>query len=194
MTKHSTILFLVVAFISGCGIFETRQPQSPQQSQTDFVPPISPDIVIQNLVSAISDRNVNNYLSCLSDTSYGGRTFLLIPPADVYRQYQSIFLSWDKNSERAYFNNLTVQSSASAGSALILSSDNLTYQGDSAQYSANYTLIWPNKVPGYPQQSQGNLQFSLGIDRNQNWSIYRWIDSRIGDSLTWSEMKARFSQ
>ncbi len=194
MAKHPSFLFIVLALISGCGLFETRQPQSPQQGQSGFVPPTSPDIVVQNLVSAISDRNVNNYLSCLSDTSFGGRAFSFVPPADVYSRFQSIFLNWDKNSERSYFNNLTVQSSASASSALVLSSENLTFQGDSAQYSANYTLIWPNKVPGYPQQSQGNLQFYMGVDRNQNWSIYRWIDSRVGDSLTWSEMKARFSQ
>ena len=195
MKKRFAVTFLSIFFISGCGIFETRQPQPPQQGRTDFLPPTSPNIVIQNLVNSIADRNVDNYISCLSDTSFGGRSFLFVPPADVYNQYRSIFLNWDKNSERAYFNNLTSQSSNSSSSALILSSANPTYRGsDSAIYNTNYTLLWPNKVPGYPQQAQGNLQFSLGIDRNQNWSIYRWVDSRVGDSLTWSEMKARFSQ
>ena len=195
MKKRFAVTFLSIFFISGCGIFETRQPQPPQQGRTDFLPPTSPNTVIQNLVNSIADRNVDNYISCLSDTSFGGRSFSFVPPADVYNQYRSIFLNWDKNSERAYFNNLTSQSSNSSSSALILSSANLTYQGsDSAIYNANYTLLWPNKVPGYPQQAQGNLQFSLGIDRNQNWSIYHWVDSRVGDSLTWSEMKARFSQ
>ena len=194
MTKHFAVLLAVIVLISGCGIFETRQPQPPQQGRTDFLPPTSPDIVIQNLVNSIADRNVDNYIACLSDTSFGARIFTFVPPADVYNQYRSIFFNWDKNSERAYFNNFISQSLNSSSSALILSSENLTFQGDSATYNANYTLLWPNKVPGYPQQAQGNLQFSLGIDRNQNWSIYRWIDSRVGDSLTWSEMKARFSQ
>ena len=194
MIRRLVFLFCFVMLASGCGIFETRQPQAPQQGRTDFQPPTSPDIVVQNFVNSIADRNVDNYLSCLSDTSFGGRPFVFMPTADVYRQYQYIFASWDKNSERAYFNNLAVQSSSSASSALILSSENLTLQGDSALFNADYTLIWPNKVFSYPQQVEGNLQFSIGIDRNQNWSIYRWIDSRVGDSLTWSDMKARFSQ
>lgn len=194
MIRRFLLFAFVVAFVSGCGIFETRTPQAPQQGRAGFDPPTSPDIVVQNLVNSISDRNVDNYLSCLSDTSFGGRTFVFQPPADVYRQYQYIFMNWNKNSERAYFNNLTVQSSSSASSALILTSENLTLQGDSALFNADYTLIWPNKVAGYPQQVEGNLQFSLGVDRNQNWSIYKWIDSGIGDSLTWSDMKARFSQ
>ncbi len=194
MIRRFLLFAFIAGFVSGCGIFETRQPQAPQQGRAGFQPPTSPDIVVQNLVNSIADRNVDNYLSCLSDTGFGGGTFVFQPPADVYRQYQYIFMNWDKSSERAYFNNLTVQSSSSASSALILTSENLTLQGDSALFNANYTLIWPNKVAGYPQQVEGNLQFSLGVNRNQNWSIYRWIDSGIGDSLTWSDMKARFSQ
>ena len=185
---------MVVLFF-GCGIFETRQPQPPQQGQSNFIPPTSPDIVVQNLKNAISEKSVENYLSCLSDPTFGGRTFSYVPPSDVYRQYQSIFVNWDKNSESAYFNNLIVESSATSSPALTLSSESLTGPyGDSAIYSANYTLLWPNKVPGDPQSVQGNLQFFLGVDNSQNWAIYRWIDSRVGDSLTWSDMKARFSQ
>ncbi len=189
-----SILLGISVLAAGCGIFETRQPQPPQQARTDFQPPLSPDVVIQNLVNSITDRNVDNYMSCLSDTTFGARPFSFDPPADVFRQYQGIFMSWDRNSERTYFNNLSVQSSKTAGSQLILSSENLTTLGDSAAFSANYSLVWPNKVPGNPQQAEGNLLFYLGIDRNQNWSIYRWIDSKVGDSLTWSDMKARFSQ
>jgi hypothetical protein len=63
---------------------------------------------------------------------------------------------------------------------------------DSAYYSANYTLIWPNKGSGGLQQAQGNLQLYLGVNQSGNWSIYRWVDSGTGDS-TWSDLKAQFS-
>ncbi|HEY9167301.1 MAG TPA: hypothetical protein VIS48_14195 [Candidatus Kryptonia bacterium] len=196
MTRPLLFLWLTFIPISGCGIFETRQPQPPQQGRTDFQPPTAPSVVVDNMTSAIGDKNVDNYLSCLSDTSFGGRPFSFVPAPDVFRQYQAIFASWDKNSEGAYFRSISTQSSATAAPALTLSSVTLVQQGsDSAQYNADYVLIWPSKVPGYPhQQFQGNLQLYLGIDRNQNWSIYRWIDSRTGDSLTWGDMKARFSQ
>ncbi len=195
MKKSPLLLTVLALLLSGCGIFETRTPQAPQQGRSAFQPPASPDIVVQNLVSAIAERDVNNYVACLSDTSLGGRMFKFIPSATAARQYESIFQYWDKISEQYYFNNLTNQSSTSSSSALLLSSVQLVPQGpDSAYYQANYTLLWPNKVSGNPQQVQGNLQFYLGADRNGMWSIYRWVDSGIGDSLTWSDLKARFSQ
>jgi len=189
------ISFFTLLALSGCNIFQTRTPQPPQQSQSNFIPATSPDIVIENLKNAIAEKDVENYLNCLSDTSFGGKVFSFEPPPDVKRQY-SIFTNWDRNSERAYFNNLVVQSSATSSPALTLSSDNLVGPiGDSATYTADYNLIWPNKVPAAPQGVQGSLQFYLGADNNQNWSIHRWVDLRIADSLkTWSDMKAQFGQ
>jgi hypothetical protein len=195
MRRRLRLSLALALLVSGCGIFETRTPEAPQEGRSDFQPPTSPDIVVQNLVSAIADRDVNNYLACLSDTTFGARSFRFLPSTNAARQYESIFQAWEKNSEQYYFNNLTSQSNTSSSSALILSSETLLPQGsDSAYYSANYTLLWPNKVSGNPQQVQGNLQFYLGVDRSSSWSIYRWVDSGIGDSLTWSDLKARFSQ
>jgi len=191
MMKSSGILIMALVVISGCGLFETRQPESPQQGQSGFLPPTTSDVVIQNLTNAIEGKNVDNYLSCLSDTK-----FSFVPPPDVYSHYQSVFLMWDKSSEGAYFRNLVAQSANLATPALNLYSTNLTSpQGDSVQYTANYTLSWPNKLSNYPQQVEGYLQLTIGVDGSGNWSITRWIDSRlVSDSLTWSDMKARFSQ
>jgi hypothetical protein len=178
---------VMLVVISGCDLFETRQPELPQQGQSGFTPPTSASIVVQNLTNAIAGMNVDNYLSCLSDSSFGGRTFSFVPSSDVIQQ---VFLNWDKNSEQTYFNNLIIQSPSSASPALTLSSQNFnSLSSDSVLFSANYTLLWPNK--SYLQQVQGSLQFYLGHDKNQNWSIYRWIDSKIGDNLTWSELKAQ---
>jgi hypothetical protein len=188
---------LLIASLSGCDIFQTRTPQPPQQGQTNFIPPTSPDIVIQNLKSAVAEKNVENYLACLSDTSFGGKRFSFTPPPDIYVQYEQIFFDWDKNSsERTYFNNLIVRSSSTSSPALTLSSENyVPLSSDSVKYIADYVLLWPNNSSGSPQQVKGSLQFFLGVDRNQNWSIYRWIDLKVADSLTtWSVLKAKFSQ
>lgn len=175
--------------VSGCDIFQTRTPQPPQQGQSGFLPPTSADIVVQNLINAIATKNVDNYIECLSDTSFGGRAFSFVPSSDVNQQ---LFLNWNENSERAYFNNLAIHSSSSAAPALTLSSQNSeSLSSDSVLFSAKYTLLWPNS--SYPQQVQGSLQFYISHDRNQNWAIYRWIDSKT-DTLTWSDLKAQASQ
>ncbi|MGO9482735.1 MAG: hypothetical protein ACLP05_13275 [Candidatus Kryptoniota bacterium] len=187
--KPHRILLVVLVLFTGCDLFETRQPQPPQQGQSGILPPTTPDIVIQNLTSAIQGKNVEGYISCLSDNK-----FSFMPPSDVGSHYQSVFANWNQNSEEIYFDNLVANSSDMAEPSLNLY-DVVSTQlaGDSAQYSANYTLTWPNKLSNYPQQVQGNLQLWLGVDEDGNWSIYRWIDSSLRvDSLTWSDMKARF--
>jgi hypothetical protein len=196
MTKRVCVIVALALLVGGCGIFETRQAQPPQQGRSDFQPPTAPSIVITNLQNAVADKNADNYLSCLSDTSFGGRDFTFVPPVDVYNTYQGIFSVWNKNSEGSCFRNLVSQSTNSGSPVLTLTSESLVPQGpDSAVYNADYILIWPNSSSSKVQQVQGNLQFYLGIDRNQDWSIYRWIDSRVVDTLkTWSEMKAQFSQ
>lgn len=194
MTKKCFLLFAFAMLISGCNIFETRTPEPPQQAQSDFLPPTIYSIVIENLQNAIADRNVNNYVACFSDPTTGGRPFTFQPSPTAGRQYQSIFLTWDISSERGYFNNLVSQSSSSATPSLVLVPVEDQPGADSAYYSANYTLIWPNKNSSAPQQVQGNLQFYLSVNSSGNWSIYRWVDSGTSDTVkTWSDLKAWFS-
>ena len=195
MAKSRVYFFALVLILSGCNIFQTRTPQPPQQGQSIFIPPTTYDIVMENLQNAISDRNVNNYIACFSDPTTGGRAFSFQPSPTASRQYQSIFQGWDISSERGYFNNLISQSSTSASPSLVLVPNQEQPLGsDSAYYSADYTLIWPNKEPAAPQRVQGNLQFYLGQNSSGNWSIYRWIDAGTSDTAkTWSDLKALFS-
>jgi hypothetical protein len=185
-------IILISVFTSsycGCDIFQTRTPQPPQQGRSNFVQPTTASIVIQNLISAVAEKDVDNYISCLSDTSFGGRAFSFVPSSNSYSQ---IFQSWGIEQERAYFNNLRIQSANYAAPALTLSTrDSSQLSSDSVRFSANYILYWPNR--SYPQLVKGSLRFYLGHDKNQNWSIYRWEDSKT-DTLTWSDLKAQASQ
>ena len=51
--KYILALFLLIMLFKGCGIFETRDPQDPQNIRSTYIPPTSADIVIDNL--AITD-------------------------------------------------------------------------------------------------------------------------------------------
>lgn len=192
MTRTRFVFFALVLLLSGCDIFQTRTPEAPQQGQSGFLPPTLYNIVVENLQNAIADRDVNNYIACFSDPGTGGRVFTFQPSPKAGSQYQAIFQDWNINSERGYFNNLITQSSTSASPVLVLSPVQELPGSDSAFYSADYTLIWPNKLSGGLQQVQGNLQFYLGVNSSGTWAIYRWVDTGTGDS-TWSDLKAQFS-
>ncbi len=194
MKKSPLISLLAALLLFSCNIFQTRTPEPPQQGRSDFLPPTQPDIVVENLVNSISDRNVNNYISCFSDPSSGARPFTFLPSPNAASQYRAIFQDWTVSSEQSYFNNLISQSPTSSSSALVLSNVQLVLGSDSAYYSANYTLLWPNKLASNLQDVRGNLQFYIGVNPSGSWSIYRWVDSGTSDtSKTWSDLKAQFS-
>lgn len=188
-------LALIAFLVSGCGLFDTRQAAAPQQGQNNFIPPTAKEIVIENLINAIAEKSVENYMSCLSDTSlgsYGDSQFSFQPPNDISNRYQSIFASWNRVSEDQYFTKFGTYSSTSASPALSLFNSNyILLSSDSIEYTADYDLHWPNSIQGYQQNYDGYLEFFLVQDKNGYWAISKWIDLHTADSLTtWSELKA----
>lgn len=99
----------------------------------------------------------------------------------------------DLNSERDYFQNIKSQTPTSASSNLFLNGSFQSILSDSALYNADYLINFQHTVSGKPQQAKGNAQFFLAPDRNNYWAIYQWIDARIGNEVSWSELKGTFS-
>ena len=176
-----------------CDLFHTRDPQSPSQSRSGFLPPTSPDIVLENLKNSVSERNTDNYIKCFSDTAFSTRRFAFLPTQEAQTKYIGVFRDWDLNSERDYFENLRSRTPTDASSSLFLTGGFQSILSDSALYYADYLLNFQHNAAGIPQQAKGHLQFFLAPDRNQYWSVYRWIDAKVGNDLSWSELKGFFS-
>lgn len=180
--------------VTGCGIFETRTPEPPSQTSSGFIPPTTANIVLDNLINSIQERNTDNYIRCFVDTAVSDKRFSFVPTQEAQSQYAAVFSSWALSSERAYFENLKSHTPASSTTLLALNNGKFeSTQSDSAIYSASYLLIFQHNVSGIPQESRGNLQFYLAPDRRGFWVIYRWIDIKTGSDFSWSEMKGKFS-
>ncbi len=180
-------------FLAGCGLFEPRDPENPAASRLDFLPPTEPSIVIDNLQSAIDQKNIANYTACFSDPASGGRTFVFIPSAEASAQYGLAFASWGIAQEQAYFQNLIARSATNAYAGLLLTQKSQLVTADSVIYSYDYTFTFEHSEAGFPRTAQGNLQFALAPDPANRWSIYRWIDFKTGTDITWSMFKGKFS-
>ena len=173
-----------------CDLFQTREPEPPSQNVSTFIPPTSYDIVLRNLQFAFAEDNVDNYLRCFVDSSY--RRYEFIPAPEARARFASIFIQWDLESERRYFQNLG--SPLNGAPSLTFPSQSPIYTGtDSVIYNMNYTLFFPHRRDGIPRVVQGNMQLYLGVDPKKLWSIYRWQDSRTTTDSTWSYWKAVFS-
>ncbi|CAN5416662.1 hypothetical protein BH10BAC5_BH10BAC5_19000 [soil metagenome] len=178
--------------VQGCGLFDTRDVETPTGPRSNFIPPTSPSIVIDNFISAISQKDINNYSNCLSDTSNSGRRFVFIPDVQSQSNYP-VFNSWDRNKETGYFTNLVNQTSLESPSNLFLSNVTSTLSNDSAVYNADYLFLFTHNRTNLTKTARGSLRFNIRVDGRNLWSINSWSDfkSQASDT-TWSVVKANF--
>lgn len=181
---------------SACNIFETRTPEPPSQSSSNFVPATDPSLVFSNMTNAFRDMNSVNYLKSFADSSSAGRSFSFEPTQQAKIKYGGVFLTWNKQSEQQYFENM--RSKVPSSSVATLSFETLTVQSlqsDSAQYEATYRLTVPHTVATLPTVATGKAQFLLIADRSRNWVIWRWVDLTTSTStFSWSDLKGAFGQ
>lgn len=181
---------MLLLVLAGCDIFHTRDPENPSQSNSTFTPPVSPEIVLANLGSAIHDYNVDNYIRCFSDPT--SRTYEFVPSQAVRAHYPGLFTQWNLESERRYLLNMGTPKN-SPPSVTFTNQQTITVSSDSVIYNMNYTFTFPHNRANIPQIVQGNMQISIGSDAQHRWSIYRWQDFQTVSDSTWSYWKAVFS-
>jgi hypothetical protein len=177
-----------LAFAAGCGIFETRDPEAPNQSTSGFRPADVPNDVLFNFQLAIRNHDVDNYIRCFSDTVASGRPFVFTPSAG---NFQDIFRSWSLEDERRYFQNL---GTPTGGTPLISFTDSLWINSSSAatEFTTQYVFFYPHIRTDLPKSVTGFMHLYLALDGQRRWSVYRWDDVRTVSDSTWSFMKAHF--
>lgn len=186
-----------LAFLWACtNPFATRQPALPSTAGQNWLPPRRPEFVFQNLINAIRDQNLENYLRCLSDTARQGRLYTFIPDQGVASESPETFFDWHLGSERIYFSQLRALTPADSAHFLHLQEVQSTIYADSAIIVQDYTLVsrHTQQNRGVPGRVAGQARFTLGTDAFGDWAIYRWEDRANGSEPTWSVLKAIFGR
>ena len=185
--KSIAIIGLLLLIFGGCDLFNTRDAEIPTLARSNFQGATTPDKVIPNLENSFKDKNVVNYLACLSDSNY-----VFSPSSGAASLYQS-FASWNKTYEGAYFNTLISPSNVFADSQLTLTitvHDSIP-EGGGYIYSASYIIVIPFIDSSKPSKYQGDLKFYMSQDSRKAWSIYLWQDIKSTDFPSWSDLKGR---
>ena len=191
-----SLLLFLWSGIAGCDLLTTRDPEKPSESSSSFVPPTSPNIVIDNLTNAIRERNTENYIRCFVDSTFSQLRYSFQAAQSAQTAYGPVFHEWDLSSEQNYFQNMCSKVPTGGESTLILTGAQFeSIQADSAVYSATYTLVIQHTEKDIQeQQAEGTILLMLSLDRNNNWAIHRWMDyNKSGNDFSWSDFKARFS-
>lgn len=180
------ILFLSVLLAWGCDIFETRDPEQPDRSRSNYETPSEPQIVIQNLKNSFTDKNADNYRKNFASGPLVDRTFFFVPTSEALSSNSNLWAGWTIENEFLYFKNLITRTPEELPITLTLSSENYSPFGDSTIYTAEYSINVPN-LSGPPDIYEGNLKFSMITDNLAAWVIYYWED--ISNDISWSDLK-----
>ena len=194
--QHTLVVLLTTVLLASCNIFETRTPESPAQTSSNYNPPINASDVFDNMQFAFSDLNTLNYLKSFSDSSSSGRIFQFEPSPQARSHYIGVFLNWTKQSEQQYFDNMKSKIASGSTASLSFTLSPISIQSDSAQYDADYQMTIPHTQANIPKVFQGRAQFFLLKDPvSSTWTIWRWIDFPDAQNDTsWSDLKGAFAQ
>ncbi len=192
-TKTISSLFPVPFFLlllSGCSLFDLRDPEEPAQSRSSFIEPFSPEDVPENLKAAFYYGNTNNYKRCLLS-----ETFVFIPSPEFQNEIPNLNSDQDVSS----FDGLNRDIEFKVGDVISREAIILDWTGisvvnqiDSVEWKADYTLQIPNiGATDYSKYIQGKV--ILNLKRIDNlWYISKWRDYSVSGGYCWSQLKQRF--
>jgi hypothetical protein len=196
--RYNCIVMLVIASAlaaNGCGLFQTREPEMPVSIGGINPPASTPEMVLQNFMSAVQQKNVQDYEKLFADSLTGTRNFFFVPSADAAVRYGSVFTRWTKASESQYYRNVLASlQQTDFPSLAFINPTYVRFQSDSAIISTEYLLIVPHRLTTVTTTFTGRAEFYTAPDKNQSWSIYRWIDFTTKRDSSWSDCKGAFAQ
>lgn len=184
--------FATAAMLGSCTLFSTRTPEDPITNRSAHQVPTSPDIVVQNLLTAIREKNSANYTSCFVSDSIAGipTLYTFQPSADAQSLYPALFGNWSVENEQRYFASLLLDlASTTIPSVELQPSASTIVEPSVSTYTYDYTLT--------PQQKAYRGKMRLTIIRlpNGNWAIHQWTDESLPNQQTqqtWSFLKAAY--
>lgn len=186
--KICLLIFPII--LLACDIFESREPESPDESKSSYRVPVEPTDVIENLKNSFSDKNSNDYKKNFSSGSpLVDRNFYFLPSSN---DLNIIPADWTVAQEFQYFNNLVIQVPQEIPISLTLTDEQYDLQADSAIYAAKYSISVPIQN-STPVIYSGNLRFVMTTDINSAWVIYYWEDIANQGLKSWSNLKSEYA-
>lgn len=187
------IFFIIASFhLIGCDLFSTRDAEPPEKPRSNYQTAFTPEILISNFINSLKDKDIENYISCLSDSSFTNKIFTFTPSSEALSQFPALGDNWNKSNESQYLNNIKVKIIDDLPITLTLSNSSQSVHGDSITFVSSYSLNVPLNDASIPSNYQGEMIFELIRDSRFVWSIYFWRDIKRTESPSWSELKGRF--
>ncbi len=179
--------FLVLA--AGCDLFAPRTPEAPISEGGTFTQPDAPDLVVDNLRAAVAELNTANFRRSLADE------LAFTPTAAAQARDPSLWAGWNKTQEVGAFTTMAEAARLSPGDNALRLADQVVEVG-AARYTldATYLLVVRHRRPDLSDTLQGRLVWEIEQATDGLWYLRRWTDRELGNSPSWSDLKATFGK
>ncbi len=187
LAARVSVVIVVVGILVGCGEFpfKPRENEEPSSSGAEWAAPVSPDIVVTNMVNAVGRREALLYAELLAEDF----TFRPDPEDSIALEqtYPGIFADWDASVETKVMEYMLNPARCSFASLrfydeTIVEETDTTYVLDS-KYEA---IIRIGKFRKY----EGQMRFTIKRHSDGFWYIHHLIDDRISsEKETWGKLK-----
>jgi hypothetical protein len=184
-------IILALALLSGCDLFDTREPEQPDGGAGTWLQPDTPDRVVRNIQNAVAEMNVQNYLRSL------GPGFVFEPAVSARAREPSLWSGWAISEEETYFGRLAASSNFLSGHSLqLLDITENVVSDERFVLDANYILTVQHSRSADPENVptdfQGHLVWAIQRSSEGLWYLQSWTDQESANQASWSELKSTF--
>ena len=199
MRKLITLLIIFGLLFVAClkNPFTTRDSQNPAGSSGTWETPATPEVVLLNLMFAVTENNIQNYQLCLADDYRFSATQDSIEAEGQGNGY--LYRFWDKATEVSAMQNLFTSFAAENKYIDVIFSPSSDYPDDLGDsLSVLYRdyiirIIDVDTVAADTSFIQGQAEFSISRSMFNWWSIYLWSEVPIsGTNDNWADLKAEY--
>ncbi len=168
---------LTVLLLSSCNLFEPRIPEDPSNAGVVWLDPTSPDIVVENMQSALNGKSAL-YLDCLAES------FVFYADTSDINDYTTYnFSDWTKTVENdtvsLLFTIVPEDSTITAEFLVDMSHPDPAAPEDSATIYRQYSITIPQSYhSGTGTPAVGIAELHMLEDGDGFWSIQEWHDVR----------------
>ena len=200
MNIRLLIAYVLILMLNACtNPFSVRDPEKPESTSEVYSNTDQPEIVFENLIKAVNNKNVTQYVDVFVGNSTEEPHQFKFEPE---RYFQNDFIgSWTISDEQSYFNQLKNSASVDYPRLNLSFNDDITFTAIIA--GSDQDSVQTNSLEYYFQVNTGDTLMNLtGVTEfklfksktDQFWYIYYWRDNAIDENYrsTWTYLKTLY--
>jgi hypothetical protein len=171
------ILILILLTQYSCEFFNTREAESPNKSESQYLPQTSADYVISNFVKSISERNTEYYTNCfIEPTQFAGNSYFFYPSNEAKILYPTGFDNWSNAQEKQFMLVLNSKYNKLNKLKFLITNSKSDFYSDSSIFLYDYYMELDTSFTFAPNIYSGVMQLVIIKNTNGQWGISKWYD------------------